>query len=117
MFGRFRVPHIVVDMLFMLGLIAYGIYRLNAVGLSLAGIVTTSAIVTGALAFSAQAEAAITHYYENPFEPNMRGDEFITPSVITEAGVPRAACFEPRRFELVFFLRCIPGFPTDDLLA
>jgi small-conductance mechanosensitive channel/CRP-like cAMP-binding protein len=52
-FGRFRVPHIVVDMLFMLGLIAYGIYRLNAVGLSLAGIVTTSAIVTGALAFSA----------------------------------------------------------------
>ena len=52
-FGRFRVPHIVVDMLFMLGVIAYGIYRLNAVGLSLAGIVTTSAIVTGALAFSA----------------------------------------------------------------
>jgi len=51
--GRFRVPHILVDALFMLGLIAYAIYRLNAVGLNLAGIVTTSAIVTGALAFSA----------------------------------------------------------------
>jgi CRP-like cAMP-binding protein len=42
-----------VDMLFMLGMIAYAIYRLNAVGVNLAGIVTTSAIVTGALAFSA----------------------------------------------------------------
>ena len=51
--GRFRVPHILVDAVFMLGLIAYAIYRLNAVGLNLAGIVTTSAIVTGALAFSA----------------------------------------------------------------
>jgi small-conductance mechanosensitive channel/CRP-like cAMP-binding protein len=51
--GRFRVPHIMVDMLFMLGMIAYAIYRLNAVGVNLAGIVTTSAIVTGALAFSA----------------------------------------------------------------
>jgi small-conductance mechanosensitive channel/CRP-like cAMP-binding protein len=52
-FGRFRVPHILVDALFMLGMIAYAIYRLNAVGVNLAGIVTTSAIVTGALAFSA----------------------------------------------------------------
>jgi small-conductance mechanosensitive channel/CRP-like cAMP-binding protein len=52
-FGRFRVPHILVDALFVLGMVAYGIYRLNAVGVNLAGIVTTSAIVTGALAFSA----------------------------------------------------------------
>src|SRR5918993_367885 len=52
-FGRFRVPHILVDVLFMLGVIAYAIFRLDAVGLNLAGIVTTSAIVTGALAFSA----------------------------------------------------------------
>ena len=51
--GRFRVPHILVDALFMLGMIAYAIYRLTAVGVNLAGIVTTSAIVTGALAFSA----------------------------------------------------------------
>ena len=52
-FGRFRVPHILVDALFMLGMIAFAIYRLNAIGVNLAGIVTTSAIVTGALAFSA----------------------------------------------------------------
>jgi len=52
-FSRFRVPHILVDVLFILGVIAYAIYRLNAVGVNLAGIVTTSAIVTGALAFSA----------------------------------------------------------------
>ena len=51
--GRLRVPQIMVDVVFMLGMIAYAIYRLNAVGVNLAGIVTTSAIVTGALAFSA----------------------------------------------------------------
>jgi CRP-like cAMP-binding protein/small-conductance mechanosensitive channel len=51
--GRFRVPHILVDVLFGLGVLAYGIYRLNAIGVNLAGVVTTSAIVTGALAFSA----------------------------------------------------------------
>lgn len=31
----------------------------------------------------ASAEAAIAHYYEHPTESNMAGDEFITPSVIT----------------------------------
>ena len=41
-FGRFRVPHILVDALFVLGMVAYAIYRLNAVGVNLAGIVTTS---------------------------------------------------------------------------
>ena len=51
--GRFRVPLIVIDVVFALGLLAYAIYRLNANGVNLAGIVTTSAIVTGALAFSA----------------------------------------------------------------
>jgi 2,3-bisphosphoglycerate-independent phosphoglycerate mutase len=29
------------------------------------------------------AEQAVKHYYENPTEPNMAGDEFVTPSVIT----------------------------------
>jgi 2,3-bisphosphoglycerate-independent phosphoglycerate mutase len=36
------------------------------------------------------AEAAITYYYEHPTEGNMSGDEFVTPSVITENGIPRA---------------------------
>lgn len=51
--GRLRVPLILIDVVFALGLVAYAIYRLNAVGVNLAGVVTTSAIVTGALAFSA----------------------------------------------------------------
>ena len=34
---------------------------------------------------------AITHYYEHPTEPNMSGDEFVTPSVICDDGTtPRA---------------------------
>jgi 2,3-bisphosphoglycerate-independent phosphoglycerate mutase len=36
------------------------------------------------------AERAIAHYYENPTEPNMRGDEFVTPSVICDDDRPRA---------------------------
>jgi len=53
LFARFNVPLIVIDVVFALGMLAYGIYRLNAIGVNLAGVVTTSAIVTGALAFSA----------------------------------------------------------------
>jgi 2,3-bisphosphoglycerate-independent phosphoglycerate mutase len=34
----------------------------------------------------ATAEQAIAHYYDHPTEPNMKGDEFITPSVITGEG-------------------------------
>src|SRR5436305_11929731 len=35
--------------------------------------------------------AAIQHYYDHPTEPNMTGDEFVTPSVILDAnGNPRA---------------------------
>jgi 2,3-bisphosphoglycerate-independent phosphoglycerate mutase len=37
------------------------------------------------------AEAAVQSYYNHPTEPNMSGDEFITPSVITSDGkTPRA---------------------------
>ncbi len=36
-------------------------------------------------------EAAVQHYYDHPTEPNMKGDEFIIPSVITKPdGSPRA---------------------------
>ncbi len=31
----------------------------------------------------ATAEEAVQHYYANPTEPNMSGDEFVTPSIIT----------------------------------
>lgn len=37
------------------------------------------------------AEQAVAHYYDNPTEPSMSGDEFITPSVICDDGrTPRA---------------------------
>ncbi len=37
------------------------------------------------------AEDAIRHYYDHPTEPNMSGDEFVTPSVICDDGsTPRA---------------------------
>ncbi|MDH5286948.1 MAG: mechanosensitive ion channel family protein [Betaproteobacteria bacterium] len=52
--ARFNVPSIVSDVLQGLALIVYALFRLDAVGVNLAGIVTTSAIVTGAIAFSAQ---------------------------------------------------------------
>ena len=50
------------------------------------------AIAFGDGAKFASAEAAITRYYEHPTEPNMSGDEFVTPSVITRADgtTPRA---------------------------
>ena len=52
--ARFAIPSIVTDVLLGLGLIAYALLRLNSVGVNLAGIVTTSAVITGAIAFSAQ---------------------------------------------------------------
>ena len=36
------------------------------------------------------AERAVAHYYDHPAEPNMRGDEFVAPSVICGDGIPRA---------------------------
>ena len=51
---RRKIPRILNEFVFALALIGYAIYRLNAVGVNLAGLITTSAVVTGALAFSAQ---------------------------------------------------------------
>ena len=51
---RRKIPRILNEFVFALVLIGYAIYRLNAVGVNLAGLITTSAVVTGALAFSAQ---------------------------------------------------------------
>ena len=49
------------------------------------------AIALGAGPRFPSAVAAIEHYYNNPTEANMSGDEFVTPSVITDgAGNPRA---------------------------
>jgi len=49
------------------------------------------AIALGAGPRFPSAVDAIEHYYNNPTEANMSGDEFVTPSVITDgAGNPRA---------------------------
>ena len=52
--ARFAVPRILSEFLLVLSLIAYFLFRLNAIGVNLAGIVTTSAVLSAALAFSAQ---------------------------------------------------------------
>ena len=49
-----KIPRILNEFVVALALIGYVIYRLNAVGVNLASLITTSAVVTGALAFSAQ---------------------------------------------------------------
>jgi small-conductance mechanosensitive channel/CRP-like cAMP-binding protein len=49
-----RIPRILNEFVVALSLIAYVIYRMDAVGVNLASLITTSAVLTGALAFSAQ---------------------------------------------------------------
>src|SRR5678815_3209111 len=49
-----KIPRILNEFVVALALIGYVIYRLNAVDVNLASLITTSAVVTGALAFSAQ---------------------------------------------------------------
>jgi small-conductance mechanosensitive channel/CRP-like cAMP-binding protein len=52
--ARRRLPRILNEFVVALALIGYAIYRLNAIGVNLAGLITTSAVVSGALAFSAK---------------------------------------------------------------
>lgn len=52
--ARRKIPRILNEFVVALTLIGYVIYRLNAVGVNLASLITTSALLTGALAFSAQ---------------------------------------------------------------
>jgi small-conductance mechanosensitive channel len=48
------VPRILADVLLVLLLIGFVLYRMNASGVNLAGIITTSAVITGVIAFSLQ---------------------------------------------------------------
>jgi len=52
--GKVAVPQILAEVLMALVLIVFAFWRMTAVGVNLAGIVTTSAVVTGVLAFSLQ---------------------------------------------------------------
>ena len=49
---RLNVPRILADALFVVVLIIFALYRMNAVGVNLASIITTSAIVSGGIALS-----------------------------------------------------------------
>jgi small-conductance mechanosensitive channel/CRP-like cAMP-binding protein len=54
LFGRRAVPRILADVLLVLLMIAFVLYRMKAGGVNLAGIITTSAVITGVIAFSLQ---------------------------------------------------------------
>ena len=76
------------------------------------------------------AQAAIRHYYDHPTEPNMSGDEFVTPSVITGAdGKPPATIRDgdsilfynyrgdrPRELTKAFVIPDFDGFARGPLL-
>ncbi|MFZ6773542.1 cyclic nucleotide-binding domain-containing protein [Undibacterium sp. SXout7W] len=51
---RIKSPRILQDIVFVFGCIAWGLVRLRYAGLNLSGVVTTSAVITGILAFSMQ---------------------------------------------------------------
>lgn len=53
-FARRAVPRIMADVLLVLLLIGYALYRMSAAGVNLASIITTSAVITGVIAFSLQ---------------------------------------------------------------
>ena len=53
-FARKAVPRILADVMLVLLLIAFVLYRMKAVGVNLASIITTSAVLTGVIAFSLQ---------------------------------------------------------------
>jgi small-conductance mechanosensitive channel/CRP-like cAMP-binding protein len=53
--ARLAVPRILADVLFALLLVGYVLYRMNAVGVNLASIITLSTVISGAIAFSMQA--------------------------------------------------------------
>jgi len=53
--GKLGMPKILAEVLLAVVLIVYGVYRMNASGVNLASIITTSAVITGAIAFSLQA--------------------------------------------------------------
>ncbi|MEO8344084.1 MAG: mechanosensitive ion channel family protein [Betaproteobacteria bacterium] len=54
MLFRLAVPRMMADVLLVVALIVYAIYRLNVVGVNLASLITTSAVLTGVIAFSMQ---------------------------------------------------------------
>jgi 2,3-bisphosphoglycerate-independent phosphoglycerate mutase len=88
------------------------------------------AIVDGSGAMFRSAEEAVEFYYSHPTESGMSGDEFISPSVITDDGLtPRAALRDgdsivfynyrgdrPRELTKAFVMPDFAGFPREKIL-
>jgi len=53
--ARAAVPRMMADVMLAVTLVVYTIFRMNEVGVNLASLITTSAVLTGAIAFSMQA--------------------------------------------------------------
>ena len=51
---RLAIPRILADVLIAVVLVVFGLVRMKVVGVNLAGIITTSAVITGVIAFSLQ---------------------------------------------------------------
>ena len=49
---KFTLPRILGELVIVIVLIGFGIFRMNALGVNLAGLITTSAVITGVIAFS-----------------------------------------------------------------
>ncbi len=52
--ARLAIPRILADVLIAIVLIVFALFRMKVVGVNLAGIITTSAVITGVIAFSLQ---------------------------------------------------------------
>jgi small-conductance mechanosensitive channel/CRP-like cAMP-binding protein len=50
-----EVPRMMADVLLVVTMLIYAIFRMNEIGVNLASLITTSAVLTGAIAFSMQA--------------------------------------------------------------
>jgi 2,3-bisphosphoglycerate-independent phosphoglycerate mutase len=88
------------------------------------------AIVSGEGPVFRSAEEAVTHYYSHPGQPGMGGDEFVTPSIISDLGnAPRATVKNgdsivfynyrgdrPRELTRAFVVEDFTGFDRGDRL-
>jgi 2,3-bisphosphoglycerate-independent phosphoglycerate mutase len=89
-----------------------------------------NALTAGAGPKFKSAESAVQNYYDHPTEPNMSGDEFVTPSVICDDGAtPRALVRDgdailfynyrgdrPREITRAFVMPDFNGFPRPKQL-
>ena len=92
--ARRGIPRILDEFVIALSLIGYAIFRLNAIGVNLAGLITTSAVLTGAMTCSANAPRPTPRYTTRP--PR---DSRVSPSDSTPVAMPlptRHRCTAPR---------------------